>query len=323
MGQVSGVGTRRGAAGGYLPGLDVECGLGNVARWIQHSVSKATWDAYSKIWQDWLTCLHGLEIDPAGREVPQAILYFINMGFERGISAAAIDGKLAGLAFLFKLQGLRDHTKDFWVKQAVKGYRKEHRKSDGRRPVSFDMLHGLFRQVSYICSSEFESALFRAAFALAFFGALRVSELVSPSKRAKGGLQCEDLEFSTASVRIWIKRSKTDQMGKGAQLEVFRIAGSHICPVAAVTCFRDRRPPLPGSFLIRADGSSLSKFQFAAVFKKCLSAAGHDPNRYSSHSFRIGAATEAARAGLSVETVKRIGRWDSDRFKLYIRPHLL
>lgn len=297
--------------------------LGSAARWIQNSVSKVTWDAYSKVWQEWLACLKSLNIDPVSREIPQAMLYFLNLGFERGISAAAIDKKMAGLAFLFKLQGLRDHTKDFWVRQALKGYRKGHKSRDGRRPVSFEMLHGLFSQIEGICNSSFESALFCAAFALAFFGALRVGELVSPSKRANGGLQWDDLVCTQESVRIYIKRSKTDQAGKGVQLEVFRIAGSQICPVAAVKKFSDLRPRCPGSFLIHADRSSLSKFQFVAVFKRCLSAAGYDPIRYSSHSFRIGAATEAARAGLGSEAVKRIGRWDSDRFKLYIRPHLL
>lgn len=267
--------------------------------------------------------MHKLDIDPEGPEVTQAVLYFVNLGFEGEVSASAIDKKLAGLAFLFKLQGQRDYTKEFWVRQAVKGYRKEHRKRDGRRPVSFTMLQGLFFHISSICVSEYESALFRAAFALAFYGALRVSEIVSPSKRAQGGLQWADLECSKDSVRIWITRSKTDQLGKGVQLEVFRILESTVCPVRAVQSFRDLRPRLSGSFLMHADGLALSKFQFIAVFKKCLVAAGYDPNSYSSHSFRIGAATEAAKAGLNAEAVKRIGRWDSDRFRLYIRPHLL
>lgn len=59
------------------------------------------------------------------------------MGLEWGISAAVIDRKLAGLAFLLKLQGQRDYTKEFGVKEAVKGYRRAHKKRDGRVLVSF------------------------------------------------------------------------------------------------------------------------------------------------------------------------------------------
>lgn len=68
---------------------------------------------------------------------------------------------------------------------------------------------------------------------------------------------------------------------------------------------------------------ALSRLQFIAVFRKCLRMAVYDPKGYTSHAFCIGAGTEAARVGLNDEAIKRIGRWDSHRIRLYIRPHLL
>jgi hypothetical protein len=41
--------------------------------------------------------------------------------------------------------------------------------------------------------------------------------------------------------------------------------------------------------------------------------------RFRSHSFRIGAATEASRMGISDEVVKKCGRWSSGAFRNYIR----
>lgn len=41
----------------------------------------------------------------------------------------------------------------------------------------------------------------------------------------------------------------------------------------------------------------------------------------SSHSFRIEAATEAARLGLNATMIKKVGRWKSDSYLLYIRPN--
>lgn len=63
-----------------------------------------------------------------------------------------------------------------------------------------------------------------------------------------------------------------------------------------------------GPLLVHADGSCLSRFQFVAVFRKCPGAAGLDPKQYGSHSFRIGAATEASQWGLNDTAVKQIGR---------------
>lgn len=119
--------------------------------------------------------------------MPPRVLYYITVSLEKGVSASVVDYKLAGLAFLFKLQDCRDYMKDFWVEQAVKGYRGAHKSRDGRSPSPFFMLQDLFLHLSSLCSLDYECSLFQAAFALAFFGALKESELVSPSKRAQGG----------------------------------------------------------------------------------------------------------------------------------------
>ena len=43
------------------------------------------------------------------------------------------------------------------------------------------------------------------------------------------------------------------------------------------------------------------------------------PGDFSSHSFRIGAATSAARAGVPDHLIQVLGRWKSDAYKQYIR----
>ena len=44
-----------------------------------------------------------------------------------------------------------------------------------------------------------------------------------------------------------------------------------------------------------------------------------DLSRYSGHSFRIAAATAAAKLGVIDSMVKVLGRWKSSAFSLYIR----
>lgn len=63
-------------------------------------------------------------------------------------------------------------------------------------------------------------------------------------------------------------------------------------------------------------------FSFCKL-RKCIATAGLEAKEYGSHSFRIGAATEAAIWGLSPEIVKRIGHWDSGHYRLYVCPHFL
>ena len=46
---------------------------------------------------------------------------------------------------------------------------------------------------------------------------------------------------------------------------------------------------------------------------------GTTPGNFNTHSFRIGAATAAARADLPTETIKQLGRWRSDAYSVYVR----
>ena len=43
------------------------------------------------------------------------------------------------------------------------------------------------------------------------------------------------------------------------------------------------------------------------------------PGNFSSHSFRIGAATVAARSGIPDHLIQTMGRWSSNAYQLYIR----
>lgn len=93
-------------------------------------------------------------------------------------------------------------------------------------------------------------------------------------------------------------------------------------PLEAVKQFMGIRPLGKGFFLIHANSMPLTKFQFDAVFKKCLVQLGLTNLKFSSHSFRIGAASEAAQVGLPDSEIKEMGRWKSHCFRLYVRPNL-
>lgn len=91
----------------------------------------------------------------------QEVLSEATRNLEQGVSVSSMDRKLAGLAFLFKLRGLVDFTKNFWVRQALKGYRRTQRR-DARRPVSFKNLQAIMFQLGLL--SAYEVSLFRWPF---------------------------------------------------------------------------------------------------------------------------------------------------------------
>ncbi|XP_040290783.1 uncharacterized protein LOC121003196 isoform X1 [Bufo bufo] len=290
---------------------------GTVACLLQASLSEGTWRMYDRAWSRWQQWCNDLGVEVLDGEIP--LLLFIGHVKDQGWSVAKINGCMAGLAFGFKLRNSPDITKSFLVRQILKGYRRFQRVKDSRLPVSFSLLLQLGEQVAGVCRSAWEVSLFRLAFALAFFGAFRLGELVCASVQREGGLRSEDVTLYDDRVLIYLRFSKTDQEGRGHLVSLFEVPGCLLCPVRCLRDFQGRAGVAAGPILRHEDGSFLSRFQFIAVFKKCLRNLGMDSGKFTGHSFRIGAATEAARLGVRDEVIKRIGRWESERFRLYVR----
>lgn len=181
------------------------------------------------------------------------------------------------------------------MKQWMRGWSKDGVQKDMLRPVSFLLLQPLMAVLDSVWFNPYEVLLFRCAFSLAFFGALRVREFASQNSRSLCPLIFSDIVLLRDSLHLCISRSETDQYGIVLSRSLF--AGQS----AAARC----------EFLVPYNGTLGTRFQFNAFFKKCLAALGLVPSKCGTHSFRIRAATVADASGLSDEIVKRLGRWST------------
>ena len=109
-------------------------------------------------------------------------------------------------------------------------------------------------------------------------------------------------------VRFWLKQSKTDQLGQGADVVVGR-TGLDLCPVTAILSYLASRGESPGPLFLTAARAPLTKPEFVAEFRRVLDAMGLPAQEYAGHSFRIEAATSAALAGVEDSTIQMLGQW--------------
>ncbi|CAN2390367.1 hypothetical protein PRIEUP_LOCUS403, partial [Pristimantis euphronides] len=264
-------------SGGYrdpVSGSSLESGLRALRDLFSSSLAPSTWSAYRLAWREWESWLREIGGAKEGRQMVQALLGYIGSLAVAGGSVAKVDRALAGIAFGCKWRGGQDVTKHFLVRQALRGLRRGKVRKDTRRPVSFQLLGDIGGMLGNVCSSEYEVRLFRLAFSWAFFGALRVGELVSPSKIREGGIRREDVQVEGNSVEFWIRRSKTDQEGKGKRVVLGAVKGTWMCPVATWRRLAEVNVGGSGPALRHSDGSYLSRYQFTVVFRKCLRAWG-------------------------------------------------
>ena len=255
------------------------------------------------------------------------VAFFAFLSIE-GWASASIFLHLSAIAFVHKINGWPDPTNSFIVKKMKEGSKRLKSCADSRRPITFPILSRLIQVLPAICKSTYEVSLFKAAFLLAFFGFLRVSEFACASKKSDVSrvISIGDVSFEkdhSSFMVVTIRFSKTDQCGVSVPLVIYRISDISICPVQALLEFLSLRVQKEGPIFMHFGGDPLTCFQVGHVLKKGISAIGLQSNAFSPHSFRIGAATSAALCGISDDEIKKMGRWKSSAFQFYIRPDRL
>ena len=72
-------------------------------------------------------------------------------------------------------------------------------------------------------------------------------------------------------------------------------------------------------FFVFADNSPVIPVQMHRILKKIIAISGFNPEHYNCQSPCIGCASDMLKMGISVETIKKIGRWTSNAVFIYLR----
>ncbi len=192
-----------------------------------------------------------------------------------------------------------------------------------RLPITYRILSKIREELS--TSSHSERSVVWAIACTAFFGFFRLGELLPTSEKTfdpKQNVCWEDIAVDSKTkptmFRLYLKKSKCDQFGKGAHIILGRTS-KQVCPVTALTQYAAVRPPSTGPLFITTKGKVITKQWFITQIRSILVKVGIPQDQYAGHSFRIGAATTAAQNGIEDSTIKTLGRWQSAAFLQYIR----
>ena len=127
-----------------------------------------------------------------------------------------------------------------------------------------------------------------------------------------------DNRANPSYLTVTLRHSKTDPFGNGVTIYLGR-SDTHVCPVSAMLAYLAIRPSIPGPLFIHSNSRPLSRAQLVAAIRAALDRFGLDTSQYSGHSFRIGATSAAAQAGLPDSLIQILGRWQSSAFLSYLR----
>ena len=229
------------------------------------------------------------------------------------LAESTLSRRLVAIAHAHTVQGLASPTNTALVRATLKGVRRARVQTI--RQVAALQKQQLIQMVKGLTGMA--GLRDTALLMIGFSGAMRRSELVA--------LDIEDIRLSEDGARIRLRRSKTDQEGRGRVIAIPRMRGRY-CPCRVLEVWLKSAKITTGALFRQVNRFGqvlplrLSAQSVALIIKQRAEGAGLDSTRYSGHSLRAGFATNAARQGASTSSIReQTGHKSDAMLNRYIR----
>ena len=272
---------------------------------LKNSKSANTLRAYKSDYRDFsLFCSkNGFQVMPTEPKI--LALYLTHLSSFSKYST--LKRRLASIAILHKTKGHYIDTKHPIIIENLMGIKRRNGTNQkGKKPI---LISDLKKIIDAICqSNEKNNKKIRdkALILIGFSGGFRRSELVN--------IEYQDIDFVAEGVKIFIKKSKTDQSGEGMIKAIPYFDNQKFCPVIAIKNWIELIDLKSGKIF------NISDKNVALIIKKYANLAGLDSEKYAGHSLRSGFATSAAEAGAEERNIMTMtGHKSTEMVRRYIK----
>lgn len=314
--------------------LDRRADLRNAVRdYIEKSEAASTRRARFSDWNVFTSwcCEHGVAAMPAAPETMAAFLADQSNGTpgREPKAVATLIRYSRSISAQHRIAGFPSPTEDELVRKELQGIRRARgMRTKQKEPLTAALLAEVLGEYERQNASRPTMVIRdRALILLGLATALRRSELC--------GLDVEDLHDVDGGVVIDLRRSKTDQEGRGRVVAAQRLDPefARFCPVSAVEAWlevaqRERGPLFSGLKRNQAPKTTRLTEDHVGVVVRRVAAAGGIENfeEFGAHSLRAGYVTTARQQGVDwgaimeqtghrrLETVKLYARYTPDVF---------
>ena len=254
---------------------------------LRSSKASNTLRAYKSDYKDFASfCLkNGFKPMPSEPKIISLYLTYLS----KSCKFSTLKRRLASISVIHRLSGHYIDTKHPMITENLMGIKRvkgSHQKA--KKPILIDELKLI---VNAIDKDRNEKNRFknRALILVGFAGGFRRSELVA--------IVNEDVDFVPEGVKIFVKRSKTDQSGEGMTKGIPYFLNANYCPVISLKNWIEKSEIKSGKIFDMSDKS------VALTIKKYTALVGLDSNKYSGHSLRSGFATSTAELGAEERSI--------------------
>ena len=215
--------------------------------------------------------------------------------------------RIASISVIHKMKGHYLDTKHPIIMENLHGIKRAKGSNQkSKKPLLINDLKLIINAIDQSNQSEKKKIRDKALILLGFSGGFRRSELVN--------INNDDVEFVNEGVKIFIKRSKTDQSGEGMIKAIPYFDNKLFCPVTNLKKWIEYSENNSDKIFDISDKS------VALIIKKYALLSGLDADRYGGHSLRSGFATSTAESGAEERNIMAMtGHKTTQMVRRYIK----
>ena len=262
-------------------------------------------------------------------------MLFVGHLIDCNLKASSVKSYISAIRGVLLEDGIKISEDKFLISSLTRACRIRCDKISTRLPIKKDLLMLILKEIKKYFHQKcqpFLATLFQALFATTYFGLFRIGEVthsqhVVKAKDVHIGLNKKKLLFV-----LWTSkthgRSNNPQLIKICSQQIkckSRVKTSYrttFCPFKLLNDYLQMRPNSlhdNEQFFVCSDNSPVMPRHMRDILKTMLKKLNLVVSAYTIHGLRLGRTTDLLRLGLSVETIKKVGRWKSNAVFLYLR----
>ncbi len=271
---------------------------------LKSSKASNTLRAYKADFKDFALFCQQNNLNPMPSEPKIITLYLTHLS--KSSKFSTLKRRLASISVIHKLNGHYLDIKHPIITENLLGIKRaKGTYQKAKKPILINDLKLIINAIDED-KNQNNRLKNKALLLIGFSGGFRRSELVA--------ILLDDTEFVSEGVKIFVRRSKTDQSGEGMTKGIPYFSNSNYCPVVSLKNWIKEGQIKSGKIFDMSDKN------VALIIKKYASAAGLDEKKYSGHSLRSGFATSTAELGAEERSIMAMtGHKTTQMVRRYIK----
>ena len=271
---------------------------------LKSSKANNTLRAYKADFKDFALFCQQNDLNSMPSEPKIITLYLTHLS--KSSKYSTLKRRLASISVIHRLNGHYLDTKHPVITENLLGIKRvKGTYQKAKKPILINDLKAIINAINKD-KNQINRSKNKALLLVGFAGGFRRSELVA--------IFLDAVEFVPEGVKIFVRRSKTDQSGEGMTKGIPYFSSPDYCPVISLKDWIQEGKINSGKIFDMSDKN------VALTIKKYAAIAGLDQNKYSGHSLRSGFATSTAELGAEERSIMAMtGHKTTQMVRRYIK----